>query len=165
MLSQLKQFEEQNPSNFAVALLATAFIGGAAIGEELFFRGFVLGVLTRRYGFWIGAVTVSLVFAAVHVQPTALAPIFLLSLLLCWLRHVSGSILPAIVCHASYNGVQVAGWLVAREQPDFKMETDPNKAEIPLAAVIGALILLALFIYLYRKLGRRDQNAANISSF
>jgi hypothetical protein len=170
VISQIAAFEKQNPSMMAVAILASAFIGGAALGEEVFFRGLVLGALERRYGFWIGAVVVSLVFTAVHVQPIALAPIFALSMLLCWLRHAAQSIWPAVICHASYNGVQVVSWLMARQQTDFTLQADPAKAQIPLGPVIGSLVLLMFFIYLLRRLragghADQDQKAANINSF
>jgi membrane protease YdiL (CAAX protease family) len=88
-----------------------------ALPEELFFRGMMLHLLTRRFpprhtlgaggvGFGWAAVLTSLAFALVHLpkegDPRALATFFP-ALLFAWLRLRTGSLLASIVVHAGSN--------------------------------------------------------------
>ena len=69
----------QNAAEWALALLSTALV--PALAEEMCFRGMLQGLLTRRLpraGIWITA----LVFAAVHLQWSALPALFVLGLAL-----------------------------------------------------------------------------------
>lgn len=84
------------------------------ICEELVFRGAFLGLL-RRVASTRGALVLSsLFFALIHLSVFRLLPTFLLGLLLGVLTVASGSLLPAIVLHTTYNGVMFAierfGW-------------------------------------------------------
>jgi membrane protease YdiL (CAAX protease family) len=82
-----------------------------ALGEEIFFRGFLGGILIRRFGFAAGNAVQALIFLLPHlllllVSPTLL-PIVLVQLvagwLLGWLCHSSGSILPGWLAHSVAN--------------------------------------------------------------
>lgn len=82
-----------------------------ALGEEVFFRGFVAGLLFRRWGFAVGNLAQSLLFLLPHLLllliDTALWPILPVQLvigwLLGWLRHRSGSIAPPALVHSAGN--------------------------------------------------------------
>ena len=81
-------------------------IGGAIVApvvEEIFFRGFVFAGLRPRYGWQKSAVISSALFAAIHLVPTAIIPIFILGYIFAYLYHRSNSIWPAIVMHAATN--------------------------------------------------------------
>jgi uncharacterized protein len=88
-----------------------------ALPEELFFRGMMLHLLTRRFppsrtlgvggvGFGWAVVLTSLAFALVHLpkegDPRALATFFP-ALLFAWLRLRTGSLLASTVVHAGSN--------------------------------------------------------------
>ncbi len=84
--------------------------------EEFLFRGFLFPLFTRYVGLGWGMAISTFLFAVAHLEPVpggwiqnALSlPLFLLlGLLLCWLFHRSGSLLPAIVAHAANNLLQV----------------------------------------------------------
>ena len=82
------------------------FIAGAVIAplvEELFFRGFVFAGLRTRYGWQRAALISALLFALIHLQPTAFLPIFLLGLIFAVLYQYSGSLWPAILMHFATN--------------------------------------------------------------
>jgi uncharacterized protein len=88
-----------------VGFLAVVFAGGvlAPIAEELYFRGFVFGVYHRTRGPLVSYGVTSLVFATLHLNPQALLPILVLSLILCYTYKRTGSIVPGIVAHAVNN--------------------------------------------------------------
>lgn len=86
-----------------------------ALPEELFFRGFLLGLLERHYpptrrilggGVGWALVLSSVAFALIHLpkdgDPRALATFFP-GLLFGWMRSATGSILASTVTHASSN--------------------------------------------------------------
>lgn len=78
----------------------------APVAEEVVFRGFVFEGLSRAWG---GAVTASLtssfVWALIHLQYSwrEMSVIFVLGLLLGWVRHKSGSVWVCMALHALNN--------------------------------------------------------------
>lgn len=80
----------------------------APLAEEIVFRGVLLSALRDRWGdaFAIGAS--SAVFAAAHVMPFAMPPIFLLSLALGVMYVRTRTLWAPIVAHAVFNGIGVA---------------------------------------------------------
>lgn len=86
-------------------LLMLAGAVAAPFVEEVFFRGFVFAGLRPRYGWVKSAVISSALFALIHLQPTALIPIFILGMIFAFLYERSRSIWPAIVMHAATNAL------------------------------------------------------------
>lgn len=82
-----------------------------ALGEEIFFRGFLGGWLVRRLGFAIGNTVQALVFLLPHLLlllvSQSLWLIIIVQLiagwLLGWLRYRSNSILPGWLAHSLTN--------------------------------------------------------------
>ena len=94
------------------------FVAGAIIApvvEEIFFRGFVFAGLRPRYGWKKAALISSLLFALIHLQPTAFLPIFLLGLIFALLYQYSGSIWPAILMHFATNALGLGVAYLAAE--------------------------------------------------
>ncbi len=88
-----------------------------ALGEEIFFRGFLGGWLNRRWGFIAGNTVQMLVFLLPHLLLLLVSlwlwPILLVQAiagwLLGWLRHRSGSILPGWITHSLANALGAFG--------------------------------------------------------
>ena len=78
------------------------------IAEEIFFRGFVLRGLSGSWGFVPALVVSSTLFAAFHLQPGVIIPVFVTALLLGGLYRYTGSVLPCIAVHAAQNLLAVA---------------------------------------------------------
>ena len=84
-----------------------------AIGEEIFFRGFLGGWLFRRFGFAIGNIIQALIFILPHllllIVSISFWPIVAVQLmagwLLGWLRYKSDSILPGWLAHSLSNAI------------------------------------------------------------
>lgn len=97
---------------------ATAGIVLRALGEEVFFRGLLGGVLIRRLGFGWGNLVQALLFLVPHlalliidVRLWPVIPVqFAAGWLLGWLRHRSDSFVPGAVVHAVAN---IAAGLIA----------------------------------------------------
>lgn len=77
------------------------------IAEEVFFRGFILRGLANRWGFTPALVISAAVFAALHLAPALLLPVFVTGLLLGFLYQRTGSLWPCIAVHAAQNLVAV----------------------------------------------------------
>ena len=95
--------------------LSLAVVFGPLV-EEVLFRGFVQPGLIRATGrATLGIAWTSLAFGALH-GVSAFPQIFLLSLLLGWIRHRSGSTTLAWSVHALHNGLQI---VLAFQMPDL----------------------------------------------
>jgi uncharacterized protein len=103
-----------NPLEFTAEFCAVQLIV-VALPEELFFRGFLLGLLEKRFppkrrlfggGIGLALVLSSLAFAVIHLpkdgDPRALATFFP-GLLFGWMRSATGSILASTITHAASN--------------------------------------------------------------
>ena len=83
-------------------------VGGvvvAPLAEEVFFRGFVFAGLCGRYKWQKAALVSSALFALIHLQLTAVIPIFILGYIFAYLYYQSNSIWPAILMHAATNAL------------------------------------------------------------
>lgn len=87
---------------------------GAPIAEETVFRGIVLPSAMAKWGAALGVLVTSLVFAAMHLSVFAFLPILAVAWVLASLRMRSGSLWPAIVCHATFNCIGIILVLVLR---------------------------------------------------
>lgn len=107
-----------------LVLAATVIVVLAPVTEELVFRGVMFPALGRRIGVWPAAVVSSLMFCAIHVevmmsQPLALIGMFVLSMILAWSFHATGSLVVPILIHAVFNGFSLALMLTIDRFPDF----------------------------------------------
>lgn len=98
----------RNVSSLEFVLLLIMAAGLAPIAEEFFFRGYVFGSYARRYSPATAGVLSSLLFAALHFNLAALAPILVMGVALAWLYNVSGSLVPGIVAHGVNNAAAMA---------------------------------------------------------
>lgn len=99
-----------------IAFIALVII--APIAEEIIFRGWLYGRLrgklsremSNRASMIISALLVSLLFGIVHLQWNVGVNVFAMSLVLCGLREVTGTIYAGILMHMIKNGL--AMWLL-----------------------------------------------------
>ena len=93
----------EDASDTSVAILAFSVAILTPFAEEILFRGFILGMLMKRYSDTQAIVISSLIFAIAH-EPIAMALAFGGGLLYGWVRIRTGSILPGMIAHAIWNG-------------------------------------------------------------
>tara|TARA_B100001123_G_scaffold174992_1_gene200956 strand:+ start:392 stop:1126 length:735 start_codon:yes stop_codon:yes gene_type:complete len=94
-------FEEASDKSIAILAFTVAII--TPFAEELLFRGFILGMLMKRYSDTQAIVISSAIFAIAH-EPIAMGLAFGGGLLYGWARIRTGSILPGMIAHAIWNG-------------------------------------------------------------
>lgn len=114
------------------AMVAVLAVLVAPLVEEIVYRGVVYSTVERLGGKAAGVITVTAIFALVHVPQywgsvAAITAIVTLSLVLTLLRAWTGSLLPCVVMHLAYNGVQAGILLIA---PDTALEAPTQKAAI-----------------------------------
>ena len=97
----------------ALALFLAAVV--APIAEETFFRGFLFAGLRKNYPFWIAAAGSASIFAAGHMVPGAILPLFVLGFLFAWLRERTGSLWPSIAMHMLNNALYFASRFAAEK--------------------------------------------------
>lgn len=92
-----------------------------AVGEELYFRGFLGRGLVARWGAVRGVVLTSLLFGVLHIYPSHVATAFLTGLVLHAVYLWSRSLLGAILFHAVYNGLAFLwNYLAWQADPEMK---------------------------------------------
>lgn len=95
--------------------LLILLIGGAILtpfGEEAVFRSVIANAL-NRYGAWAGVVGSALIFAAIHGPSVIFLNAFLVGILTGLLFRKTGSIWPALVVHAVFNGLWLITYAIA----------------------------------------------------
>ena len=100
------EFEEKIQPIFAesklIDLAVIAFLAGT--GEELFFRGWLQGVLTNKFEAWLGILLASLIFGLLHYLSTTYAIYaFITGIYLGLIYHVSGNLYIVMAIHALYD--------------------------------------------------------------
>jgi membrane protease YdiL (CAAX protease family) len=119
-LQQLTDVQEMlfRPLHTPLGLVALVLVIGiiGPLGEEIFFRGFAYTALRHRFGPALAAVGSAAFFAAVHLNPGALIPIFLMGLLLAALYQRTGTLAAPFALHAANNTFAV---ILAYYYPKF----------------------------------------------
>lgn len=88
---------------YVLAFLTLVVI--APVAEEVLFRGYLYGKLRGAAPTWVAILATSLLFGLVHFQWNVGIDVFILSIVLCSLREVTGSINAGILLHMIKNGV------------------------------------------------------------
>ena len=97
----ITMFEEASKTSIALLAFSVAIL--TPFAEELLFRGFILGMLMKRYEDTTAIVISSLIFAIAH-EPIAMGLAFGGGLLYGWVRVRTGSVIPGMMAHAIWNG-------------------------------------------------------------
>ncbi len=81
------------------------FVGAvlAPLVEETFFRGFLFQGFRAKYGWIVGILLSSAIFAIAHLDFASLIPTFILGSLLAYLYHRTNSIWPGVILHMTVN--------------------------------------------------------------
>ncbi|HMG75456.1 MAG TPA: CPBP family intramembrane glutamic endopeptidase [Pyrinomonadaceae bacterium] len=98
-------------SRAAALTLAFIAVATAPLVEELTYRGLLYSAMQRVIGRWFAVLVVASMFAGLHVYQYrqnigAILSISLLSLVLTAVRARTGRLLPCVVIHLVFNGVQ-----------------------------------------------------------
>jgi membrane protease YdiL (CAAX protease family) len=94
--------------------LALVVVGIAPVVEELVYRGVLYRAFRDRAGVGWGILGSSLGFAIAHFEPDHLLPLILIGAALAWISERTGSLRPAILVHAIYNGLSLGLYFAGR---------------------------------------------------
>lgn len=109
------QFLLDPEQSLALQLYLSALaIVGAPVIEETLFRGIAFPAMLRHTTLTRAMVYVSLIFAAIHLTPTAVIPLFVFAMALSLAYLCTGSILVPIVMHFLFNSVSIGMLLMIR---------------------------------------------------
>ncbi|QQG50676.1 MAG: CPBP family intramembrane metalloprotease [Candidatus Saccharibacteria bacterium] len=86
-------------------LAFTMLIIVAPVAEEVLFRGYLYGKLRKSVPVWAAIGIVSVLFGSIHGQWNVAIDVFALSIVLCVLREITGSIWAGILLHMVKNGL------------------------------------------------------------
>lgn len=95
-------FEQVN-SFVEYTMVFIALVVLAPLVEEVLFRGFMFTKIREKVSFWPTAIVVSLVFGLVHLQWNVGIDVFVLSLVLCFVREKTGAIWAGVGIHMLKN--------------------------------------------------------------
>ena len=110
---ELGPFPGTTASLIAVVLSGITITAGAALTEELYFRGLLYGQLGQRWGIASAIVGSAGVFGLAHFQPNAFPTLFVLGLILGLLRLRTNSFWPGVGVHAANNLLALVALLLA----------------------------------------------------
>jgi membrane protease YdiL (CAAX protease family) len=96
-----------SPRDLVLLMVLIAVV--APLAEEIFFRGMLYPLLRQRWSMWPAIVVNGLLFSLIHVLPPLLPGLFIVGMVLAWVRERSGSLIPGILLHALQNGVVLWG--------------------------------------------------------
>ena len=89
-------------------------MGLAPFFEETVFRGVMLPLFVRRFGLGAGVLLTSALFAGIHMNLQATAPLFVVAVG-CSLAYVyTGSLWVPVTMHALFNGINLLFLLVLK---------------------------------------------------
>jgi hypothetical protein len=143
-----------------IALCVVLVALGPAI-EEVFFRGALTRPLRRRHGPATVIALTAALFAVAHFQPQKFLPIGLFGVALGLLRYSSGSLLPSVLVHATYNAIPLVATLAdAGSSAGAEPPPGADGAPIPPWIVAGSSALAAGLLALAWIIGARTQDAA-----
>ncbi len=112
--SPFDKFFQRPVDGFALAILGIAF---APFMEELFFRGLLYPVIARRWGVATGVLATAGLFGVIHYPEykswSPVLIIFLVGVILGWVRAQRRSVAASFVVHAIYNGVPIIALMIA----------------------------------------------------
>ncbi len=106
-LSELRiEIEEKVVPIFAncnmLDLVIIALLAG--VGEELFFRGWLQGALTSRFGIWLGILIVSIIFGFAHyLSLTYAIYAFITGIYLGVIYHLTENLFVVMLIHGLYD--------------------------------------------------------------
>lgn len=103
----------------SLTLVSITAVGLAPFFEETFFRGFIQPLLVRDLGAIAGIVITGCLFGGMHLFEYGNlwqygVAISLVGIVLGYIRHRSGSIIPGIIVHACFNSLAVIGLIFTK---------------------------------------------------
>ena len=137
-----------------INLLVMAIL--AAVGEEIFFRGILMRVVTNwTNNIHLGIVVSSLLFAIIHFQPYKVVPMIFLAMLFGYLYYRTSSLWVPIILHSLNNSLVVLADFGQKQNMQWAIADESYS--MPLYyVVVGVIGLVGLGYYLWKNTYHTD---------
>lgn len=135
-----KEFHEALAGSRVSELLLVVLVG--PVLEELFFRGWMLRSLLRRYSVRTSVLASALLFAAAHGDPSYAMVVFPLGIFFAWLVLKTDSLVPSLIGHITINAISRV-WPPLLSLVGYDSEKIRETGHFPLAVLGVALVLTA----------------------
>lgn len=145
-----------SPRKAAIALAVILF---GPMLEELLFRGALFRAMLKSHPWPMVVGVTATLFALAHLSIQSWLPIAILGVCLGLLRRASGSVVPSMLVHATFNSIPF--YAMAARRPDAPDTDVPIAAGIVVASVAAAVLLLG-FVHL---VGLRTEAARTAQEF
>lgn len=132
-----QSFSELFKQPFILCVLVIALM--PAIGEEIFFRGFLYGSLRHRYSAAWAIVLSSVVFGAFHMSIVKLLPTAILGACFAYIAYRSGSIFVGMFLHFLNNMISLLA--VEYSEQIEKILPILMKSQLTVAEFVGMLVV------------------------
>ena len=130
-------------------LIPVAVVAVGPLIEEMFFRGAMYRGLRRVHPEAIAVPVIALLFSAAHIDLRAMLPLFALGLFLGLLRAGSGSILPSLIAHMTFNAVGIFEMMRSPQTPE--VDTSPMPVALTVSGIAASVLLTAAFVFVARR--------------
>ncbi|MDY3561290.1 CPBP family intramembrane metalloprotease [Gemmata sp. JC673] len=150
-----RAFEKVTPVAAVPFVLFIALVPGLI--EEAFFRGYVQRRLLARWPAWAAIATTAGLFGLIHIYPANIVFAFLVGLWLGAVAWRTGSVWPAVLCHASINAASSVWNLGTRFGV---IPADPPNSAMGIGGVLALVCFLASVRLLARDPSKRAPEAA-----
>jgi membrane protease YdiL (CAAX protease family) len=138
----------KNVTDLLVSIFLVALL--ASVGEELFFRGILQRIFIQAFRSpWWGIFVTAAIFSAAHGQFLGFLPRMILGMVLGALYWYSGSLLPAIVGHFVFNGLQVL--LVYYKVIDTGQSSNITGGRLTWVGLVAMVAVLLLLNYMRKQ--------------
>lgn len=143
----------------ATSLICNLFIFALlpAICEEAFFRGFLQRHLSRVMNIHAAVLLTGFIFSVIHFQFFGFFARWFLGVLLGYMLAGSGSLLPGIIAHFTFNGLQVV-LLYLRGLYPASTPSDAYVSIPPLHTLAAGLGLCAMFFVFLQQIPPRKES-------
>ncbi len=116
-IEPMAHFNAARQQAFLAAVLVISAVIIAPVGEELFYRGFVLTMfdralartrMTETAARWVAILAVAAFFSLTHLVIDAAFQLFVFAVMLGWARMRTGSLVAPVSAHAINNAISVS---------------------------------------------------------
>ncbi len=91
--------------NYELLLAFFTLVVLAPFAEEVLFRGYLYGKLRQRVPMWVAVLLTSVLFGVIHGQWNVGLDVFILSIVMCALREITGNIWAGMLVHMIKNSI------------------------------------------------------------
>jgi membrane protease YdiL (CAAX protease family) len=108
-IQPIVEFSLRNNSNIVAIFLFISVVFAAPLLEEFIMRGLIFRAFLKRFSPLVAIIFSGFIFGAFHFNLFSFFQISVFGMFLSWLYLSTGSLLPGIIAHSLFNGINFVG--------------------------------------------------------